>query len=296
MTLSRIACDGPASTLAIGDTVVPPHRLRIATGYDDSYNLTPARLVRGHRGARLCRDWINHYVGMSHFFQLRWTGAAYEVDPARPLNVAAAAWHRGFAAAAAAARLRADRVAVVRAARPARAGRWKQRDARRAPGADRLVAAVDPAVAVQRGRDGVGCATSRGPSSASPSPPGSRRITRSASRGGGSGPTAGRASTTPRRPPLIAAETGHAVPPPLTDVRGTLPAAQQAYLDWLGGKLGAATLALRDAVRAAFPATTVLSAVLRAAGAWARHARPAARQPAARLGFARVRRPPARGL
>ena len=52
------------------------------------------------------------------------------------------------------------------------------------------------------------------------------------------------------------AETGRAVPLPLTDLRGALPTAQRAYLDWLGTKLGAATLALRDAVRTTFPETS----------------------------------------
>ena len=57
------AATGPGSVLAIGDVVVPEHGLRIATGYDDSYHLTPARLLRnalqlGYRGHDhpLCRD------------------------------------------------------------------------------------------------------------------------------------------------------------------------------------------------------------------------------------------------
>ena len=67
--LSGIACDGSGSVLAIGDVMVPEHRLRIATGYDDLYHLTPARVLRnalqlGYRGL------INHYVGMSHYFRL----------------------------------------------------------------------------------------------------------------------------------------------------------------------------------------------------------------------------------
>ena len=67
--LSEIACDGSGSVLAIGDVIVPEHRLRIATGYDDLYHLTPARVLRsilqlGYRGP------INHYVGMSHYFRL----------------------------------------------------------------------------------------------------------------------------------------------------------------------------------------------------------------------------------
>ena len=62
--LSEIACGGPGSVLTIGDVVVPEHGLGVASGYDDSYNLAPARLLRnalqlGYRGV------IVHYVGMS---------------------------------------------------------------------------------------------------------------------------------------------------------------------------------------------------------------------------------------
>jgi len=91
--LSEIACEGSGSVLALGECQVPEHRLRIATGYDDLYHLTPERVLRnilalGYRGP------INHYVGMSHYFAL---GADGIVDPARPLNGACAAWHADFA-------------------------------------------------------------------------------------------------------------------------------------------------------------------------------------------------------
>ena len=91
--LYGVRCDGPGSVLAIGDVVVPEHAVGIATGYDDQYNLTPARLLRnvaqlGYRGT------INHYVGMSHFFRL----AGGEVTVAGgALNAACLAWHRDFA-------------------------------------------------------------------------------------------------------------------------------------------------------------------------------------------------------
>ncbi len=94
---SGIACDGPGAVLAIGEAVVPEHALRIASGYDDSYNLTPARLLRnalhlGYRGS------IVHYVGMSHYFRLEGAGGGFYVSLARGvLNAACAAWHRDFA-------------------------------------------------------------------------------------------------------------------------------------------------------------------------------------------------------
>ena len=100
--LSGIVCDGSGSVLSIGDSIVPEHRLRIATGYDDLYHLTPARLLRnlvqlGYRGP------INHYLGMSHYFRLEPLGGGFYISLAGGvLNAPAAAWHRDFAARAAA--------------------------------------------------------------------------------------------------------------------------------------------------------------------------------------------------
>ena len=93
--LSDIACDGAGSVLRIGDVQVPPHGLSIATGYDDAYNLTPARLLRnilrlGYSGA------VNHYVGMSHYYRLDAGGMVTLVGGA--LNAPTAAWHADFAA------------------------------------------------------------------------------------------------------------------------------------------------------------------------------------------------------
>jgi uncharacterized protein (TIGR02217 family) len=98
VTLSGIICDGANSVLAINDAVVPEHTLRIATGYDDLYDLPPERVIDaierlGHRGI------INHYIGMSHYFAL---GADGLLDSSRTLNDAALAWHQEFARAAAA--------------------------------------------------------------------------------------------------------------------------------------------------------------------------------------------------
>ncbi|HEX8401404.1 MAG TPA: DUF2460 domain-containing protein [Allosphingosinicella sp.] len=92
--LSDIACDGSGSVLAVGDGLVPEHRLLMATGYDDLYHLTPERVLRqilwlGYRSE------INHYVGMSHYFRL---GADGEVIGG--LNQPCIAWHRDFAARA----------------------------------------------------------------------------------------------------------------------------------------------------------------------------------------------------
>jgi uncharacterized protein (TIGR02217 family) len=96
--LSGIACDGAGSVLALGDAMVPPHGLSIATGYDDLYHLMPARVVRnahalGYRGA------INHYVGMSHYFRLEASGGGLFASlTGGALNAPCTAWHRDFAA------------------------------------------------------------------------------------------------------------------------------------------------------------------------------------------------------
>jgi hypothetical protein len=73
--ISEIAYQGHRPMLTVGDVLVPPHAVRIAVGYDDAYNQTPARLLRtivglGYRGR------IAHYVGMSHFFRLVPDGTA----------------------------------------------------------------------------------------------------------------------------------------------------------------------------------------------------------------------------
>ncbi len=95
--LSEIACDGSGSVLAVGDTIVPEHDLRIATGYDDHYHLTPARVL--HNVLRLgYRKVINHYVGMSHYFRVEPLGDGFYVSLAGGvLNDPCAAWHGDLA-------------------------------------------------------------------------------------------------------------------------------------------------------------------------------------------------------
>ena len=71
--MSDIRCWGENAMLAIGDVMVPPHGIGMATAYDDAFDQTPARLVRqieqlGYRG--LGQSEVIHYVGMSHFFRL----------------------------------------------------------------------------------------------------------------------------------------------------------------------------------------------------------------------------------
>ncbi len=100
--LSAIACSGDRPLLAIGDVMVPPHDLHMATAFDDSYNLTPARLLRTVRGLGY-RGPIVHYVGMSHFYRLeQQPGGGLLVDDAAQLCGPAASWHEAYFALCAA--------------------------------------------------------------------------------------------------------------------------------------------------------------------------------------------------
>ena len=98
--LTGIRCDGAGVMLNTGDVMMPEHDLKMATGYDDAYNQTPARLVRQIHALGY-RQTINHYVGMSHYFRLEPLGNGHYVSLAGgALNAPCRAWHRNFAAQA----------------------------------------------------------------------------------------------------------------------------------------------------------------------------------------------------
>lgn len=99
--MSAITPDGAGAVLEIGDVMVPENGLSMATGYDDSFNQTPERLLRsiralGYRGA------INHYVGMSHYFRLETSGPGLYASLSVPhageefaaINQPCTVWHR----------------------------------------------------------------------------------------------------------------------------------------------------------------------------------------------------------
>jgi hypothetical protein len=100
--LSDIRCTGEGAMLPIGDALAPCHGLSIATGYDDLYHQTPARIIDqiaacGYTGS------LVHYVGMSHFMRLSTDGKV--ATSGDPLNTASAAWHADLFARAKAAGL-----------------------------------------------------------------------------------------------------------------------------------------------------------------------------------------------
>jgi uncharacterized protein (TIGR02217 family) len=94
--ITEINADGGRAMLEVGDVLLPPHGERLATAYDDSYNLTPARVLRGAIGLGY-RDDLVHYVGMSHFMRLaQQPGGRLEAIHAGELCTPAAEWHRNF--------------------------------------------------------------------------------------------------------------------------------------------------------------------------------------------------------
>jgi hypothetical protein len=94
--LSEIRCDGAGVMLDTGDVMLPEHALKMATGYDDAYNQTPARLLRQIRALGY-RDTINHYVGMSHYYRLEpISGGHYVSLGGGVLNAPCRAWHLDF--------------------------------------------------------------------------------------------------------------------------------------------------------------------------------------------------------
>jgi uncharacterized protein (TIGR02217 family) len=98
--LNEIRCDGGGVMLDTGDVMVPEHDLKMATGYDDGYNLTPERIVRQIHALGY-RDSINHYVGMSHYFRLEPLGDGHYVSlSGGALNTPCREWHRNFASRA----------------------------------------------------------------------------------------------------------------------------------------------------------------------------------------------------
>ncbi len=98
--LSEIAADGANAVIPLGDVIVPPHGLALASAYDDATNQAPARLIRsalhlGYRGSLL------HYAGMSHFMRLSWQDGAFQpATSGDPLSAPARAWHAAFLAEA----------------------------------------------------------------------------------------------------------------------------------------------------------------------------------------------------
>lgn len=254
VTISDIKVTGPGAVLAAGDGYVKVHGLRLANGYDDTYNITPARLLRNavHLGYR---QWINHYVGMSHYYSLAWAAGEdrFVIDPAlAKLNAPCLAWHQDFFALA---KQYGFQVVVSLSFE--------------------LLNENAPAAWKQRTHDGSVALTGWDPPSTLVAPTNTAAMTylRDVM-------LAFLAEQAALDAPIIAqigepwwwyqlsgdfapcfyddvttalyvSETGNPLPPFHETIFETPNAAQQTYLAWLGDKLGAATLWLRDEIKAA---------------------------------------------
>jgi uncharacterized protein (TIGR02217 family) len=243
--LTDINCDGARALLEIGDVIVPPHGIAIASGYDDAYNQAPARLIRtarqlGYRGSLL------HYVGMSHFMRLGVQGADPQVvNGGDPLCTPARAWHAEWLA-----------LAKTAGFSPILSLSYE------------LLAQYCPADWQQRAANGDPARTGWVPPSALLSPANAAAMGWLQSAGAAFAQLM-RAAGLPvrfqigepwwwvmadRRPCLYDAAARAAFggnPVAIPDLGGTLDAAQKALLDQAGALLAASTHALRDAVRAA---------------------------------------------
>ncbi|HEX8366550.1 MAG TPA: DUF2460 domain-containing protein [Allosphingosinicella sp.] len=242
--LSAIACEGSGSVLDIGEAIVPEHRLRVATAYDDLYHLTPARLLRnalllGYRGV------LNHYVGMSHYFRLGPDGIV-----AGALNGPCAAWHRDLLE-----RARALGFEVILSL------------------SFELLAEHCPDSWKQRAADGTPALTGWQPPSALLSPANAEAMAYLESVALAFTAIAEAAGQRVRfqigEPWWWVASEGRIclydaaavaafAPVPIADLRGELGEAEKATLDAAGAVLGAATAALASAVKALHPEAETL--------------------------------------
>ncbi len=244
--LSEITCDGGRAMLEIGDVRLPVHGERMATAYDDAYNQTPARLLRGIIGLGY-RDDIVHYVGMSHFMRLeRQAGGALLAASGGALCTPASAWHQSYFAAA-----RAEGFAVI------------------ASLSYELFNAYAPESWKQRAPGGAPALTGWEPPSTLLSPANAAAMAWLQAVAGvfvGLLKQAGQPVRFQIGEPWwwVVPQTGAIClyddaaraafggnPPVIADMRGNLPAAQKALLDSAGALLAASTAALTQAVRQA---------------------------------------------
>jgi len=268
--LREMRVTGGHAELAMADDYVKPHPVRLANGYDDTFNLAPARLVRNLLQLGY-RDWFTHYAGMSHFYSVGWDEAEsrFIVDPALPvLNAATAAWHADLFARLA--RFRFKPVLSL---------------------SFELFYQNAPSGWAQRAYDGASALTGWEPPSTLLQPTNVEAMAYLMSvyeafgdliaaagldpvfqlgepwwwvafRPAGAAPNDGSGVRIPHfydqtTMDLFTAETGLPVPAKHTRADEIPSSEQQVYLDWLGDKLGQATLDIRDSLKAAFPGAEV---------------------------------------
>lgn len=256
--LRGIRAEGWNQTLSVGDVRVPPHRLKIATGFDDVYNQAPSRLLRGLRHLGY-RDALDLYVGMAHFLQLRPEPSGPKLDPDQSLCPPAEAWFAALFAECAAWDI--EVIASI---------------------SFEVLASYAPEAWAQRAHDGAMALTGWSPPSTLLSPANADAMAwleRVFLRFGELMEAAGLPVVLQIGEPwwwtgfgadvapcfydqaaldLYEQESGQAAPARHITRFEVPDAPQSLYLDWLGQKLGQATLRLRDAVKARWPDAQML--------------------------------------
>lgn len=244
---------GPRSTLPVGDAFLPEHGVRICSGYDDSYNQVPERLVEQWEALGY-RRIVNHYVGMSHFYALgAVAGGRFEVTSG--LCASAIAWHRGLLRAAA--RLGYDVILSLSfelfdANAP---GVWAQRDV----DGNRALTGWEPPSTLLSPCNAAAMSWLQGIASAFgvlAAEYGPRVLFQVGEPWWWVGPSARPCFYDAATVARWSAEQGSA-PPAMPDVRGVRTAAERAWLDWLGARLADATTAVREAAAEGHAAETV---------------------------------------
>lgn len=243
--LRNLAATGPGSTLQQGDAFLPEHRLRICSGYDDSYHQAPERLVEqwlalGYRGL------VTHYVGMSHYPALTHVGGG-RFEVAGGLCLPAVAWHRAFLRALDAAGMGAILSLSFELFDGHAPAAWAQRDV----GGDRALTGWDPpSTLLSPCHAGAmewlgGIAAAFGALGGADGQQLRFQVGEPWWWVGPSGrPCLYDAATTAR----WAAEKG-APPPAMADVLGARSAAERAWLEWLGERLSEACALVRERAR-----------------------------------------------
>jgi hypothetical protein len=251
---------GPNASLAVKNALRPPHEFYMCTAFDDSYNLTPERVLYNIQQLGY-RKTINHYVGMSHYMQLRFDIGdnalrLYNVAGQR-LNAPTRFWHSDFFERAKDLGFEVIVSLSYEMFNSYCPTSWRQLDSNGGPAltgwvppSTILIPTLPAAMNYLQGvaiefmdeADAVGA-------------PLLFQI----------GEPWWWVNFTDQRPcfydayttALYFTETGLTAPV-ITDMKATLNSAQLAYLDWLGTKLGISTNNLRDAVKTAYPSTKTL--------------------------------------
>ncbi|WP_407541612.1 carboxypeptidase-like regulatory domain-containing protein (plasmid) [Deinococcus radiomollis] len=97
LDINNSVVSGLGSSMYVSNITVPAHDLGMCTAYDDNYNQTPQRIIENTLTLGY-RDWINHYVGMSHYWNVNLSpsGVTLNTTPGQEVNRAATAWHKSL--------------------------------------------------------------------------------------------------------------------------------------------------------------------------------------------------------